>query len=183
MFGIAHLKRQAGQYAALWVAGFLVSAGAILIGMIFIDLMAAADLVLPVLMAGVVLVLGFGVLVSLLSGETLGTKLAVLIAAVILALPLLWSPVSAAVVLAFFAGRSIEYSVAYADFQIAAASILYPLSEWVLGGAVFSAVWAGFQAFASLVGVVSAVAKAWPWIRRILGPEPATGAETTIDGP
>ncbi|WAC59660.1 hypothetical protein [Brevundimonas sp. SL130] len=174
MFDIGHLKQRFSQYAALWVAGFLISGAAILVGMLFMDLMAAADLVLPALLALVALILGVGVVASFLSGRTLGTKLAVLLAAVLLVLPLLWSPVSAAVVIAFFADRSIEYSVAYADFQIAIASVLYPLSELFLGGAVFSAVWAGFQFFASLVGVISAVARAWPYIRRILGPEPAT---------
>lgn len=173
MFGIAHLKRRFGQYAALWVAGFVVSGAAILIGLVFMDLMAAADLVLPVLMGLVALVLGVGVIASFLSRETVGTKLAVLATALLLALPLLWAPVSAAVGIAFFADRSIEYSVAYADFQIAVASVLYPLSEYLLGGAVFGAVWEGFQFFATLVGVISAVAKAWPYVRRALGPEPA----------
>ncbi len=173
MFGIAHLKQRFSQYAALWIAGFLISGAAILIGMVFMDLMPAADLVLPVLLAGVALILGAGVVASFLSCETLGTKLAVLVAAGLLLLPLLWAPVSAAVAIAFFADRSIEYSVAYADFQIAVASVLYPLSERLLGGAVFGAVWAGFQFFASLVGVISAVAKAWPYVRRLLGPEPA----------
>ena len=174
MFDIAHLKQRFSQYAALWLVGFLVSGAAILVGMSFMDLMAAADLVLPALLAMVALILGAGVVSSFLSNRTLGTKLAVLLAAVLLILPLLWSPVSAAVVIAFFADRSIEYSAAYADFQIAVASVLFPLSELLLGGAVFSAVWAGFQFFASLVGVISAVARAWPYIRRILGPEPAT---------
>ncbi len=174
MFDIAHLKQRFSQYAALWLAGFLVSGAAILVGMLLMDLMAAADLVLPVLLALVALILGAGVVASFLSNRTLGTKLAVLLAAVLLILPLLWSPVSAAVVIAFFADRSIEYSAAYADVQSAVASVLFPLSELFLGGAVFSAVWAGFQFFASLVGVISAVARAWPYVRRILGPEPAT---------
>jgi len=174
MFGIGHLKQRFSQYAALWVAGFLISGAALLVGMIFMDLMAAADVVLPVLLAVAALALGAGVVASFLSRETLGTKLAVLAAALLLVLPLLWAPVSAAVAVAFFADRSIEYSSAYADFQIAVASVLYPLSQLLLGGAVFSAVWTGFQFFASLVGVISAFAKAWPYIRRILGPEPAT---------
>jgi hypothetical protein len=173
VFGIGHLKQRFSQYAALWVAGFLISGAAILVGMIFMDMMAAADIVLPVLLALVALTLGAGVVASFLSSETLGTKLTVLTAAALLVLPLLWAPVSAAVAVAFFAGRSIEYSIAYADFQIAVASVLYPLSELFLGGAVFSAVWAGFQFFASLVGVISAFARAWPYIRRVLGPEPA----------
>lgn len=173
MFGIAHLKQRFSQYAAVWIAAFLLSGAAILIGMLATDLMAAADIVLPVLLALVALSLGAGVVASFLSAETLGTKLAVLAAAVLLVLPLLWAPVSAAVAIAFFADRSIEYSVAYANFQIGVASILYPLSDLLLGGAVFSAIWTGFQLFASFVGVVSAVAKAWPYVRRILGPEPA----------
>jgi len=172
VFGIAHLKRRFSQYAALWVAGFLVSGAALLVGIWFMDLMSVADIVLPVLMAAVALTLGAGVVASLLSRETLGTKLVVLVAALLLLLPLLWAPVSAAVATAFYADRSIEYSVAYADFQIAVASILYPLSEWLVGGAVFGAVWAGFQLFASIVGAISALARAWPWVRRILGPEP-----------
>lgn len=173
MFGVSHLKRRFSQYAALWVAGFLISGVAMLAGMVFMDMMAAADIVLPVLLAVVGLVLGIGVVASFLSGQTLGTKLVVLVAALLLLLPLLWAPVSAAVAIAFLADRSIEYSAAYADFQIGVASVLYPLSQLLLGGAVFSAVWAGFQFFASLVGVVSAVAKAWPYVRRLLGPEPA----------
>ncbi|NBB62963.1 hypothetical protein GVN18_27230 [Pseudomonas sp. ODNR1LW] len=174
MFDIAHLKQRFSQYAALWLSGFLMSGAAILVGTVFVDLMTAADLILPVVLALVALTLGGGILASFLSNRTLGTKLTVLLSALLLLLPLLWAPVSAAVVIAFFTDRSIEYSVAYADFQIAVATVLFPLSELFLGGAVFSAVWAGFQFFASVVGVVSAMAKAWPYVRRILGPEPAT---------
>ncbi len=174
MIGVAHLKLRLGQYAALWVASFLVAGAALLAGLLVMDLIAAMDVVLPVLLAVTVLALGGGVVATLLSGETLGTKLLVLLLAVLLALPLLWAPVSAGVALAFFMDRSVEYSAAYAAFQIGVAQVLYPLSQWLMGGAVFGAVWAAFQVFASVVGVVSAVAKAWPAIRRVLGPEPAT---------
>jgi len=106
------------------------------------------------------------VVATLLSVRTLGTKLLVLVLAVLFVLPRLW----AAVAIAFFADRAIEYSQAYAAFQIGVSEVLYPLSEPFLGGAVF-AVWAAFRLSASAVGVISAIAKAWPlsavrWGRR-----------------
>lgn len=173
MIGIAHLKTRLSQYAALWIAAFLVAGAAILAGLLVMDLIGAVDVVLPVLLVIVALALGGGVAASLLSRQTVGTKLLILALAVLLALPLLWAPVAAAVTIAFFMDRAIEYSVAYANFQIGVAEVLYPLSQLLLGGAVFEAVWAGFQVFASVVGVVSAFIRAWPWIRRALGPEPA----------
>lgn len=175
MFDIAHLKHRISQYAALWLGGFLIAGAAILIAMTTMDLMPAADLVLPIMLGLVALTLGAGVVATLLSRRTLGTKLLVLALAVLFVLPLLWAPVAAAVAIAFFADRAIEYSHAYAAFQIGVSEVLYPLSEPVLGGAVFGAVWAAFQMFASVVGVVSAITKARPFIRRALGPEPVAG--------
>jgi hypothetical protein len=173
MISLAHLKRRLGQYAALWVGSFLLSGAAIWLGTLFLDLMDAADLVLPATLLGVVLGLSWGVIASLLSRETVGTKLAVLVLAVLLALPLLWAPVSAAVVLAFFADRSIEYSHAYAAFQIGVARILFPISEAFGDGDLFGWVWTAFQWVSSVVGFFSALANIWPAIRRLLGPEPA----------
>lgn len=173
MISLAHLKRRLGQYAALWVGGFLLSGAGVWLAAIFVDLMAATDLVLPATMLGVVLGLGWGVIASLLSRETVGTKLAVLALAALLALPLLWAPVSAAVAIAFFADRSIEYSHAYAAFQIGVARILFPISEAVGDGDLFGWVWTAFQWISSVVGFFSALANIWPAIRRLLGPEPA----------
>lgn len=177
MIRLAHLKRRMGQYAALWVGGFLLSGAAILGGLAFTDLMAAVDLVLPVLMVGIVLGLGAGVVASLLSGETVGTKLVVLLLAVVLALPLLWAPVSAAVAIAFFADRSIEYSEAYAAFQIGVSRVLFPIGEAIGDGDLFGWMWTAFQWVSSLVGFVSALANVWPLLRRLLGPEPAAGSQ------
>lgn len=171
MIRLAHLKRRFGQYAAVWVGGFLLSGAAILIGMFFADLMVVADIVLPVLLGGVALALGTGVVMSLWSDETLGTKLAVLVLAVLLGLPLLWAPVSAAVAIAFFAGRAIEYSGAYAAFQIGVSKVLFPLGQAVFGGDVFGWLWNAFQWVASVVGFVSALSNVWPIIRRVLGPD------------
>ena len=129
MFNLGYLKRRLGQYAALWVGGFLVGGAAILVGLGFADLMTAVDLVLPVMLGALGLALGAGVVLGLLSGETVGTKLVLLALAVLLALPLLWAPVSAAVAIAFFVDRSIEYSETYAAFQIGVSRVLFPISQ------------------------------------------------------
>lgn len=173
MISLAHLKRRLGQYAALWVGAFIASGVGVWLAAAFVDLMSAADLVLPALLVGVALGLCAGVLATLLSRETLGTRLVVLVLAVLLALPLLWAPVSAAVAIAFVVDRSIEYSHAYAAFQIGVARVLFPISEAIGDGDLFGWVWSAFQWLSTVVGVVSAVAKIWPAIKRLLGPEPA----------
>ena len=172
MVSLAHLKRRLGQYAAVWVAAFLLAVAGILAGLWFTDLMAAADVVLPAGLALTALTLGAGVVASLASRETVGTKLVVLLLAGLLALPLLWSPVSAAVAIAFFADRSIEYSQAYAAFQIGVSRVLFPISEALGDGDLFGWVWTAFQWVSTVVGFLSALAKVWPMIRRLLGPEP-----------
>ena len=172
MVSLAHLKRRLGQYAAVWVAGFLLSGTGILAGLFFADLMTVADVVLPAGLALAVLAMGAGVLASLASRQTPATKLLVLLLAALLVLPLLWAPVSAAVAIAFFADRSIEYSEAYAAFQIGVSRVLYPLSVWLGEGDLFGWVWTAFQWVSTVVGFLSALAKVWPMLRRLLGPDP-----------
>jgi hypothetical protein len=174
MVSLAHLKRRLGQYAAVWVGAFLLSGAAILAGLGFTDLMTAADVVLLAGLALTALALGAGVVASLLSRETVGTKLAVIGLAGLLVLPLLWAPVSAAVAIAFFADRSIEYSQAYAAFQIGVSQVLFPVSQWLGDGDLFGWVWSAFQWVSTVVGFLSALARVWPMLKRLLGPEPAT---------
>lgn len=176
MISLGHLKRRLGQYAAVWVGGFLLTGVAVLAGLVFTDLIVAVDTVLPVTLAAVLLAMGVGLVMSLVSGETVGTRLILVLLALLLVLPLLWGPMSAAVILAFVLDRSIEYSQTYAAVQIAIARILMPLTGWILGGALVDTVWAFFQGVASVVGVVSAWVKLWPLIRRLLGPEPVREA-------
>ena len=173
MVNPGYLKRRLGQYAALWVGGFLLGGAAILAGLWFADLMTAVDRVLPVMLGGLALALGAGLVLSLVSGETLGTKLAVQLLAALLVLPLLWAPVSAAVAIAFFADRSIEYAESYAAFQIGVSQVLFPIGQALGQGDLFGWVWSAFQWISTLVGFLSAVARIWPAIRRLLGPEPA----------
>jgi hypothetical protein len=173
VFNLGYLKHRLGQYAALWVGGFLLSGAAIVIGLMFADLMVAIDAVLPVMLGGVALALGVGLVLGL-SGETLGTRLALLLLAVLLALPLLWAPVSAAVAVAFFADRSIEYAESYAAFQIGVSQVLFPIGQALGQGDLFGWVWSAFQWVSTVVGFFSALARIWPAIRRLLGPEPVT---------
>ena len=175
MISLAHLKRRLGQYAALWVGSFLLSGAAILVALIAVDLIVAIDLVLPLVLAGVAVGLAAGLMRSLMSGETLGTRLLVVLAAALLALPLIWAPVSAAVAVAFFADRSIEYSQTYATVQIAVARVLFPLSQALGDGDLFGWMWTAFQWVSTIVGFFSALANIWPMLRRLLGPEPAPG--------
>lgn len=173
MISLGHLKSRLGQYAALWVGGFLIAGVGVWLAAAFVDLMPAADLVLPPMLAAMVLGLGVGVIASLLSGQAVGTKLAVVGLAALLALPLLWAPVSAAVLIAFVADRSIEYSQTYAAFQITVARLLFPISQAIGDGALLGWVWTAFQWVSSVVGFLSAVANIWPFLKRLLGPEPA----------
>lgn len=177
MVGIGHLKRRFGQYAGVWVGAFLL-AGAAMLGLMALgtDLMDAADLALPVVLALTGLTLGAGVVISFFSGETPMTKILVLVLALLLAMPLLWAPVAAAVAIAFFADRSIEYSQTYAAFQIGVSRVLFPVSVWLGDGDLFGWVWTAFQWVSTVVGFLSAMAKIWPAIRRLLGPEPPVEA-------
>lgn len=173
---IGHIKRRLGQYGAAWVAAFLATGAAILIGMLFEDLIVVTDRVLPVTMATTTLAIGVGMIATLISRETVGAKLAVAALALLLVLPLMWAPVAAAGAIAFFADRSIEYSQVYAAFQIGVSELLLPLDEWVRSGAVFGSVWLLFQGVASVVGFISALSNIWPILRRLLGPEPTPAA-------
>jgi hypothetical protein len=169
------LKTRLGQYGAAWLIAFVVCAAVFVGGPMLLDMdvIALADAVLPVAFA----LLGLGLILflslALISRETLGTKLVLLLLTVVLALPLLWSPVLAAVGGAWLAERSIEYSTAYARFRVVVGDLVYPLVQSVFSGALFETVWQAMQVFAGLVGFISAFAKAWPWIRRFLGREEA----------
>jgi len=170
------LKTRLSQYGAAWLIAFALCATVFLAGpwLMGWDVIDLADMILPVAFT----VIGLGLIVflslALISRETLGTKLVLLVLTVILVLPLLWSPVLAAVLGAWAFDRSIEYSHAYARFRITVGDLVYPLIQSVFSGALFETVWWLMQMFAGFVGFVSAAAKAWPWIRRILGREEAS---------
>lgn len=173
---IGHIKRRLGQYGAVWVGAFLLTGIALLIAMAFGDLIEMTDLILPIALGATALALGIGVIATLVSNQTVGTKLVVTGLALVLVLPLLWAPLAAAVTMAFFADRSIEYSSVYAAFQIGVSELLFPLDEWIRSGAVFGSVWALFQAVASVVGFISALSNVWPILKRAFGAEPGSAS-------
>ena len=177
MVSLSHLKRRLGQYGATWVTGFLISGIGILGGSVIADMIAVPDLLLPLMMIGVVLALGAGVVMTWMSNQTLGTKIAVLILALLLVLPLLWAPVSAAVAVAWVMGRAIEYSAVYAGFQIRVSELLFPLGQILFGPSLFGMIWNVFQMVASVVGFISALANIWPIIRKVLGGDSGPVAE------
>lgn len=173
MIDLGYVKTRLGWYAATWLTGFLIMLMAGLVGvMAGLPLVGVADAVLPALLISCGLALGAGLIAALVSDRSLGTKLLLLLLALVLVLPLLWGPVSALVALAYAFDVTVEYSVVYAGFRIGVSRILFPLSQWAFGENTFiEAVWLWFQGLATVVGFVSALANIWPLLRRLLGPE------------
>ncbi len=164
------IKTRVSHYGAAWLIAFTLAGLVLLIGpWLGFDLIALADNVLPAAFTLIGLSLILFVALALITRETLGTKLALLLLTVVLALPLLWAPVLAAIGAAWVHERSIEYSQAYAQFRIVVGDLVYPMVASVFSGALFETVWRLMQAFAAFVGVLSAFAKAWPYVRKILG--------------
>ncbi|RZJ37501.1 MAG: hypothetical protein EON87_22120 [Brevundimonas sp.] len=177
MFNAGYIKSRLGHYGAAWLLGFLLTGAAILVGLFFADFIVATDLILPVALGLLSLALGISLVSTMISRQTLGTKLAILLLAILLVLPLLWAPVSAAVCIAFFMDRSIEYSTAYAGFQIGISRVIYPATVALFGGGLVQSAWAAFQVVSSIVGFIATVANLLPRLRRLLGPEPGEVTE------
>ncbi|MDB5471112.1 MAG: hypothetical protein JWR84_2672 [Caulobacter sp.] len=164
------IKRRLGWYGLAWMGGFLLVllvmvAGRYLFGADVIDL---ADMIIPASLGVMALALIGVVIRDLVSRETIGTRVVIVLLAALLLLPLLWSPVSAAVTAAWIADRSIEYSSAYADFRITISRLLYPMVEAVSSGAAFELAWQAFQFVASAVGFFSSLLQVIGFLRRLL---------------
>ncbi|WGM38204.1 hypothetical protein [Caulobacter sp. NIBR1757] len=163
------IKRRLGWYGLAWLGAFMLAllvalAGVFLFGADVIDM---ADMLIPVGLGILSLALVGVVGRDLFLGETIGTKVAVVLLAVLLFLPLLWSPVSAMVAAAWIADRSIEYSAAYAQFRITISQLLYPMIEAVSSGAAFELAWQAFQFVASAVGFLSSLFQVIAFLRRL----------------
>lgn len=177
MFNGALIGRRLSWYAGAWVGSFLLMLILCLAGPMAVSwkLTEVVDLVLPPVFLFLALGLAGTVLAALISKETLGTKLALTLLALALALPFFWAPVSGAVAAAFLAGVSIEYSSVYAAFRIAISRVLYPVYAILFGAGLVQQVWNWFQALSTVVGVFSGLIRLWPVIVQILGgrPKPA----------
>lgn len=92
------IKTRLSQYGAAWLVLFALAGLIFLVGpLLDLDLIDLTDRVLPVAFTVIGLGLVLFLALALITRETLGTKLAIVLLAVLLALPLLWSPVLAAI--------------------------------------------------------------------------------------
>jgi len=166
------LKTRLSEYGALWLASFvLVLAGA---GFVTFalgrDLVEVADTVLPISFALLGLAVVVGVGVTLVSTASLIAKCLVTLLALMLILPLLWSPVLAVLIIATIGQVVIEYSQAYAQFRIIVSQMLYPMVAMLVEGPLVAVVWNAFQVVASIVGFVASALQVWrvvkPWLGR-----------------
>ena len=156
------LKHRLSQYGVAWLLSFVVTLLACLAvpALSHMRLVEVIDMVLPAMFLILGLLLIAGVVLALLSRARGTIKLLILLAALILALPLLWAPVLASVLAAYVMHVSIEYSQAYASFRIGVAQLLYPITTFAFGGAAES-VWKLFQALSTIVGFLVGLHQLW----------------------
>lgn len=166
------LKTRLSEYGALWLACFvLVLAG---VGIVTLglgrDLITVADMVLPISFMILGLAVAVGVGVTVVSPASLIAKCLVTLLALLLILPLLWSPVVAVLIIAAISQVPIEYSEAYAQFRITVSHLIYPVVAMLVEGPLVAAVWNAFQIIASIVGFVASALQVWrvvkPWLAR-----------------
>ena len=166
------LKTRLSEYGALWLACFVL----VLAGVGFFtfalerDLITVADMVLPISFMILGLAVAVGVGLTVVSPASLIAKCLVTLLALLLILPLLWSPVVAVLIIAAIGQVPIEYSEAYAQFRIAVSHLIYPVVAMLVEGPLVAAVWNAFQIIASIVGFVASALQVWrvvkPWLAR-----------------
>lgn len=163
------IKRRLGWYGLAWLVSFLVILLVGLVGhfLLKMDVVRLADVFIP-LSLGVLGLALIGVVLMDFSGKSAGgTKVAVFVLAVVLALPLAWAPVSALLLAAKAAGRSLEYSGGYAQFRITVSHLVYPITSNFFAGAAMA--WKAFQVVASVVGFVASAIQVLTYIRKLSG--------------
>lgn len=172
---LALIKRRLGWYGLAWIGAFLLVLLAALVAFYGpqIDIIDSADMLIPLGLGALTLGVVGVVIRDLFSKQPLGTRLIVLLLAALLYLPLLWSPVAAAVASAWIADRPIEYSNAYAQFRITVSQLLYPLVDAVSSGAAFELVWQVFQVIGSVVGFLSSLFQVIGFFRRLFAAKSA----------
>lgn len=171
MLNLELIKTRLSHYGAAWLLAFMVCAMALVGGpwLLGLDVIDMSDQVLPVAFTVIALGLILFLIMSLVSRETPGTKLVLLALTLFLTLPLLWSPVLAAVAGAWVAERSIEYSTAYARFRIVVGNLIYPLAQMVFSRALFETVWWWMEFLSAFIGFLAALERGWSSIKSLLG--------------
>lgn len=174
MFNGPLIGRRLSWYAGAWVGTFLLTLIACLAGPLAVSwrVVEIADLLLPFALIFLAAGTAVAIVQVLLTAETLGTKLAVILLAIILVLPLLWAPISGAVLAAYLSGVAIEYSTVYAAFRIGVSRAVYPVYAALFGGGAVQQAWDFFQAASTVVGLLAGIVRIWPVIVGLLGGRP-----------
>lgn len=169
MLNLDLIRLRLRQYGLVWLGAFALVLAAALIApnITKIDYIPVADMLLTAALPTLALALVVFVIFALATAETPLTRGVLVVLAVVLALPLLWSPVLGVIAGAWVAQVSIEYSSVYATFRIGVGKLLYVITEQVFGSPLVEAAWKVMQGFAALVGMVSAVVQAWRAIERL----------------
>lgn len=169
MLNLTLIRRCLRQYGLVWLGAFALVLAAALIAwkLATIDYIAAADLLLTGVFPVLGLILAGFMIYALALKQTPLTKAVLIVFAVVLALPLLWAPVLGVIAGAWIAHVSIEYSSVYAAFRITVGKLLYVVTEQVFGSPLVDAAWKAMQAFAGLVGFISAAVHSWRVVQRL----------------
>ncbi|WP_304169362.1 hypothetical protein [Phenylobacterium aquaticum] len=176
MLNLELIGRRLGQYGVVWLTAFL---GVLIAGLIAaygfqVAFVKAADVLLTLAFPLLGFILAGFLILTLMARESWLTKTLLVVLTLMLALPLLWSPVLGVVGGAWATQVSIEYSEVYAGFRILVGRLLYAVTDQVFGSPLVDAAWSFMQGFAGLVGFVSAVAQTAHAIRRLSNePNPA----------
>ena len=169
MLNLDLVRVRLGQYGVLWLLGFILSLAAAL-GATYGLNMGYAHAADPVLAAGLFaigLALVAFAIVTVISDETTLTKAVLVVLAILLALPLFWSPVLGVGAGAWAARASIEYSTVYANFRIVVGTLLYDLTGLLFGSHLVDAAFSFMEGFATFVGFIAAVGQAWHMLKQI----------------
>lgn len=145
------------QFGLTWIATFMLVLLAVLAARFGLNqnLITTADVLLRLALIGLGVALAAALVGTVLARESLVTKVAGIALVLVLALPLLWSPVLAVVFAAQVAHVPIEYSTVYAGFRITVGKLLYPIVQSVVSGQAIDAVWSAFETVATIVGFIA----------------------------
>jgi hypothetical protein len=162
MLNLDLLMLRFAQYGAVWLASFLlVLFGDLAVGIVHIQLVAAANVLLTTALCGIAVVFSVFVALTALGRESGATKTAALLLGVLLLFPLLWAPMLGAIASAYIAHVSIEYSSVYAGFRIIIGRVIYSLMRLFTDNPYVEAGLNVFQTIATVVGFIASVAQLW----------------------
>lgn len=162
------VNRWLSRFSIAWSVGFVISLIAIFGARMLFGMAApvAADAVLPLAMAALIIAAVISTAFIGLSRVNLTVKAIALGLDAVLFVPLLWAPVLAGALASQASGDAIESSNAYVQFHDVVGGVMVPVSNFVLGGGMAGTVWALSQGVATMVGFFAVLMLAWPLLVR-----------------